>query len=83
MGERRRKKGEVSPSTEVEIEKDEAEYLTKVMGDELKITGKAVEIAEEEIKEVLENVLVRDIEELIERGWFWFTVIPSKKEGEE
>jgi len=72
----------VSPLVEVEMKPEEAEYVYKVMLEEVKVVGTAVEVAEKEIEEILKNPLIIDIRDLMERGWFWFTVIPEKERGE-
>jgi len=78
-----RKKRRESPRVDIDMTEDEAAYLRTIMGEELKVTGEAIEVAEEEIKRVFESPIVRDLEELLERGWFWFTVIPSKPKEED
>ncbi len=80
---RRRKEGKESPQVDVDMTEDEAAYLKTVMSEELRVTGEAIEVAEEEIKRVFESPIVRDLEELMARGWFWFTVIPSKPKEED
>lgn len=80
MARRRRRE---SPRVDVDMTEDEAAYLKTVMSEELRVTGEAIEVAEEEIERVFKSPIVRDLEELLERGWFWFTVIPSKPKEED
>jgi len=76
-----------SPQVVVELTADEIEHVINMMADELKVGGKIIEVAEKMIEDLLKNPLISDIEELIARGWVWFTVIPEKekeeKEGEK
>ena len=68
----------VSPSTDIEVEsEEELETLAEIVAMEVEYR-EAVEAAEEE--EVELGILEEDVEDLIESGDFWYTVIPEKEE---
>ena len=77
------RRGKKSPTVDIDMTVEEAKEIIEMMADELKITKEAMEIAEEEIEEIMESKVIQDLEEYVERDWVWFTVIPSRREEEK
>lgn len=73
----KKKKG--TPDVEAEIEKEELEEIEKRFKEEVEKYREVKEAIEQISKNIPEEM--RHLLELLQK-WIWFTVIPSKQEGE-